>query len=243
MNRIETPQLQGRITAGRGLAVSAGLTSTLISRRGAVAKGVRVPIPEGAGTLVMGRGVRMSGRDLVVTPPPVNVTPAQRTDARRVTIWGKIEQRHVFSGVVSETAGGNWFPATKVAGEGGADGNFLRNDSLFWQTTQLVDVTYPEGGSTHFEFVLELTARLHLPASGPYFPDLFVHESDLYEFGSPRGPYLLELEEYVSQVGRPYERVTTHRLQLPATGSVRRRFQASRPGVFCELLPISITRI
>lgn len=90
MNRIISPNFSGRLTAGRGLAVSAGLRGALVSRRG---EGGRATLLSGVEPeqLIAGRGVQISGRDVVVSAGPAQAVPVARADTRIVRLWGKIE--------------------------------------------------------------------------------------------------------------------------------------------------------
>lgn len=235
MNRIVTPAFQGRITPGRGLAVSAGLRGSLVSRRGA--EGGRVTLLSGVEPeqLQAGRGVQISGRDLVVSAAPPEAVQATREDTRLVRLWGKLK------GTIGTDAfeSPDWVSVAQISRLSGAP---LTTDGVFWEATQLFQVMQ---GETLFErtYTLTLEARIHALALGPYFPELGEYESGLRDFGSQRGPYLLTLEETVRMIGRPVERVKLHEVTLPLRGAFTKKFQASQPGVFTELRPISIIRI
>lgn len=135
-----------------------------------------------------------------------------------------------------------WPDWRSVAQVSRLSGEPLETDGVFWEGTQLFQL--PQGETLlERSYTLTLEARIHAPSLGPYFPEHGKFESDLRDFGSPRGPYRLTLEETVRMTGRPVERVKLHEVTLPLRGAFTKQFQAQQPGVFTELRPISIIRI
>lgn len=234
--RITTPSLTGRL-AGRGVVWSQGLSTVVISRRGqASGRGELIGIhPD---RVQAGRGVQISGNEVIVQPPPSQAEFVRPADTRVIRLWGKVAG--TFDGVAF--ASPDWVAAAIVFR---ADGS-LGIDGDFWEGTQIFSLAHEDGSTVTRDFTLTLEARRHQPNRGPWVVDTTTNttmqESDLREFGSPVGPYRLTLSEYVRQAGRPEEEVRQHVLIIPANGSVSKAFRAQQPETFTELKPVSIIR-
>lgn len=232
---ITTPTLTGRI-AGRELAWSQGLKTVAISRRGGSGgRGELIGIhPD---RVQAGRGVQISGNEVIVQPPPAQAEFVKPADTRVIRLWGKIAG--TFDG--ESFASPDWVAAAIVLR---ADGS-IGVDGDFWEGTQLLNLTREGGDRLVREFTLTLEARRHQPDRGPWYPDplsVRIQESNLRAFGAPVGPYRLTLSEIVRQAGRDEEEVRQHVLILPANGAVSKAFRPQQPELFTELQPLSITR-
>ncbi|MEQ1751151.1 MAG: hypothetical protein ABL974_17115, partial [Prosthecobacter sp.] len=147
MNRIVTPSFQGRITAGRGLAVSAGLRGSLVSKRGA--SGGRSLLLAGVEPeqLRAGRGVQISGRDVIVQAD-AQTTTERAEETWELVIWGRIRGSFLTpfdTGLV--TCGGVF----RASGEMWA--------SSLWESTQIVAGTDADDENFTRSFTLELQSR------------------------------------------------------------------------------------
>lgn len=217
MNRIVTPSFQGRLTAGRGLAVSAGLRGSLVSKRGA--SGGRSVLLAGVEPeqLRAGRGVQISGRDVIVQPDALTV-PGVTEETWELVIWGRVRGSFLTpfdTGLV--TCAGVYRASSEMwAGS-------------LWGDTQIVAGTDAEDEIFTRSFTLELQSRSQDGGMADF-------ETAIY-----RLPVRLVIEEIEDKPDGSGTVVRTHEITVPRTGGSQ-SFSPSSPSQNTILRLKSITR-
>lgn len=195
MNRIVTPSFQGRITAGRGLAVSAGLRGSLVSRRGA--SGGRAVLLAGVEPeqLRTGRGVQISGRDVIVQADAQSATE-RAEDTWELVIWGRVH------GSFLSPFDTGWVTCAGVFRESGE----MWASSL-WESTQIVAGKDADDENFTRSFTLELQSRSQ--------------DGGIVDFATAiyRLPVRLVIEEIEDALDGSGAVVRTHEITVPRTGA------------------------